>query len=175
MSTVTEAELKASATKPRVTAEGLEANIKHEYYFTGKEAIEAAGYGGVPADVGVLTFCVLVLQNGYTVHGISACANPANFNAEIGKRLAYDKAKNKIWELMGYELKSEVANAGGTFKDRVRNEHSELLNKITKLASFVGTPTFSALSSEEKTRLRQQLRIMREYELVLEQRINDMA
>lgn len=172
MSTVTEAELKASATKPRVTAEGLEANIKHEYYFNGKQAIEAAGYGGVPEDVGVMTFCVLVLQNGFTVTGQSACADPANFNKDIGERLALSDAKNKIWAFMGYELKTEVMKAGGTHKDRLNVELGEVKARHVKLEAFIGTPTFLALNEHERLRLEHQADVMAEYIAVLEARID---
>jgi hypothetical protein len=33
---------------------------------------------------GTLTICILTLQNGFTVRGESACADPANFRAELG-------------------------------------------------------------------------------------------
>ena len=39
-----------------------------------------------------LTFCVLVLRNGFTVTGESACASPENFDAEIGRRIARENA-----------------------------------------------------------------------------------
>ena len=58
--------------------------------------------------LGLLTFCVLVLRNGFTVTGESACASPANFNAEIGRRIARENAVAKVWPLMGYELKQRL-------------------------------------------------------------------
>lgn len=58
----------------------------------------------------LLTFCVLVLRNGFTVTGESACASPENFNAEIGQRIARQNAVAKIWPLMGYELKCRLSN-----------------------------------------------------------------
>ena len=58
----------------------------------------------------MLTFCVLVLRNGYTVTGESACASHENFNADIGRRIARENAVNKIWPLMGYELKNRLSN-----------------------------------------------------------------
>jgi len=58
----------------------------------------------------LLTFCVLVLRNGFTVTGESACASPENFNAEIGRQLARANAVNKIWPLMGYELRTKLAS-----------------------------------------------------------------
>lgn len=56
-----------------------------------------------------LTFCVLVLRNGFTVTGESACASPENFNAEIGRRIARENAVAKVWQLMGYELRTKLA------------------------------------------------------------------
>lgn len=58
----------------------------------------------------VLTFCVLVLKNGFTVTGESACASPENFDAEIGRKIARQNAVNKIWPLMGYELRTKLAS-----------------------------------------------------------------
>lgn len=58
----------------------------------------------------LLTFCVLVLQNGFTVTGESACASPENFDAEIGRKIARKDAVSKCWPLMGYELRSKLNN-----------------------------------------------------------------
>lgn len=60
------------------------------------------------APLGLLTFCVLVLRNGFTVTGESACASPENFDAEIGRNIARENAVQKIWPLMGYELRSKL-------------------------------------------------------------------
>lgn len=56
----------------------------------------------------VLTVCVLTLENGFTITGESACASPANYNKEIGDRIARDNAKEKIWILEGYLLKQKL-------------------------------------------------------------------
>lgn len=57
---------------------------------------------------GTLTFCILTLENGFTVTGESACADPAGFNADIGERYAYNDAKEKVWRLEGYLLKQRM-------------------------------------------------------------------
>lgn len=57
-----------------------------------------------------LTVCCLTLKNGYTVTGESACVSPENFNAEIGQRVARDKARDKIWALEGYLLKQKLCD-----------------------------------------------------------------
>ncbi len=58
-----------------------------------------------------LTFCVLTLENGFTITGESACADPTNFNAEIGQKIAYDNAFSKAWALEGYLLKERMYRA----------------------------------------------------------------
>ncbi|MDP8080238.1 Gp49 family protein [Phocoenobacter skyensis] len=56
-----------------------------------------------------LTVCVLTLQNGFEVLGQSAVADPNNYNKEIGEKIAYENAFNKIWELEGYMLKTKLS------------------------------------------------------------------
>lgn len=57
----------------------------------------------------LLTFCVLVLRNGFTVTGESACASPENFDADIGRRIARENAERKIWPLLGFRLRDELS------------------------------------------------------------------
>lgn len=110
-----EAEIQAKGkTAPRITPDDIEANVASEHYFTAAEGVygaticqgERPGLGNPP--LMLLTFCVLVLRNGFTVTGESACASPENFDAEIGRKVARANAVQKIWPLMGYELKSKL-------------------------------------------------------------------
>lgn len=109
-------------TAPRVTPDDIEANIANVYYFTAAQGAEKAARdngsyaAGSPNDgkaLGLLTFCVIVLRNGFTVTGESACASPENFNAELGRKIARKNAVEKIWPLMGYELRSKLSKEGG--------------------------------------------------------------
>ncbi len=108
-------------TAARVTPADIEANIASEHYFTGFDGAAGAAYNeaspdGVlrqfsfeaPPALSLLTFCVLVLRNGFTVIGESACASPENFDAEIGRKIARSNAVARIWPLMGYELRSKL-------------------------------------------------------------------
>jgi len=61
------------------------------------------------AALGLLTFCVLILRNGFTVTGESACVDPASFDAEIGRKVARQNAIAKMWPLMGYALKTRLS------------------------------------------------------------------
>lgn len=92
-------------TAPRVTPTDIEENIKAEYFFTAAQALSESP---IVPELTLLTFCVLVLRNGFTVTGESACASPENFDAEIGCKIARQNAINKIWPLMGYELKQKL-------------------------------------------------------------------
>lgn len=99
---------------PRVTLTDIEANIADEYFFTAQEGAWGAhpGFGEVAevhSSLGLLTFCVLVLKNGFTVTGESACVSPENFDAQMGRSIARQKAVEKIWPLMGYALRAELA------------------------------------------------------------------
>lgn len=92
----------------KITPSDIALNIVSEFYFTAGEAVEAT-YGVRKEELSVLTFCVLVLENGFTVTGESACASPANFDPVVGKTIAKQNATQKIWQLMGYELKSKLS------------------------------------------------------------------
>lgn len=81
-------------TAPRITPDHLESVIVSEQYHV---------FQGT-----TFTSCLLTLRNGFTVHGESACASPENFDAELGRKIARDNAKNKIWMLEGYALKQAL-------------------------------------------------------------------
>ena len=55
------------------------------------------------------TVCLLTLKNGFTVTGESVCADPTNFDAEIGREVAFKDARNKLWPLLGFLLKDKLA------------------------------------------------------------------
>jgi hypothetical protein len=105
-------------TAPRVTPADIEANIASEHYFTAGDGyagaaaltVEEDGVIQPPEQLDLLTFCVLILQNGFTVTGESACASPENFDAEVGRKIARTNAINKVWPLMGYALKQQLHN-----------------------------------------------------------------
>ena len=82
---------------PRLTPELIDAAVKSVQYhvFEGSQ----------------LTVCCITLQNGYTVTGESACASPENFDAEVGQKIAFQNARNKIWGLEGYLLKQRLHEA----------------------------------------------------------------
>lgn len=126
MSTDTQIEQEIQAkglTAPRITPADIEENIASEHYFRAcdggrHEASVTVTHAPVDGKLGnthpleLLTFCVLVLRNGFAVTGESACASPENFSADIGRRVARQNAISKVWPLMGYELKNRLTAKG---------------------------------------------------------------
>lgn len=58
-----------------------------------------------------LTVCALTLRNGYIVTGESAAASAQNFDQAIGRKIARENARNKIWGLEGYLLRERLSAA----------------------------------------------------------------
>jgi len=83
-------------TAPRITPMHIDGVIVNEDYhvFNGSQ----------------LTVCCLTLKNGFTVTGESACASPENFDVKIGRRIAKENARDKVWALEGYLLKQKLAD-----------------------------------------------------------------
>lgn len=109
-------------TATRITPADVEANIASEHYFTAFDGVVGAAAKvktsaplamveydeKVEPSLNLLTFCVLVLKNGFAVTGESACASPENFDAEIGRKIARENAVAKIWPLLGFSLKQKL-------------------------------------------------------------------
>lgn len=74
---------------PRVTKEAIEFRIQAVKFTRFSETV---------------TICEIMVDNGYTVRGESACVNVANYDEEIGNRFAYDNAFKQLWPLFGFLL-----------------------------------------------------------------------
>ena len=104
----TEAECAAHATAPRVSLSDIEAAIGAVFHTTGDKAIADAP---TMASLALLSICIIVMRNGFTIIGKSAPASAANFNADLGRKLAYEDAIRQIWPLMGYSLRERLTTA----------------------------------------------------------------
>ena len=51
------------------------------------------------------------LASGFTVSGRGACVDPANFDIEIGRKVAREDAENQLWQLEGYLLQNALYEA----------------------------------------------------------------
>lgn len=96
--TAIEAEIKSKGLNaPRLTPDHIDAQIVAEQYHV---------FPGT-----TLTVCALTLRNGFQVVGESAAASPANFDEAIGRKIARDNARSKIWALEGYALRNRLSAA----------------------------------------------------------------
>jgi len=117
----TEAECAEGRTAPRVSLADLEANISTLAYFTAGDAVIYLCLPEIDKlvleeddrdnrqSLDVLTICLLVTRNGFTLIGKSAPASPDNFDPVLGRKLAYEDAVRQLWPLMGYALRDKLA------------------------------------------------------------------
>jgi hypothetical protein len=82
------------STMPRITPEIIDKRIVRVKYYRFPDT--------------TVMICAIELTNGYHVVGEAACASPTNFDEAIGRRIAYDDARRKIWPLEGYVLRNEL-------------------------------------------------------------------
>ena len=57
------------------------------------------------------TIGIFTLKNGFVIVEASSCVDPANYNPEIGRSIVRERAVNKVWELEGYLLQTELHNS----------------------------------------------------------------
>lgn len=59
-----------------------------------------------------LTHCTITVKNGFEFTGESVCVDPANYNEEIGNKIAYDNAFDKMWMPYGFLLRQKMYDEG---------------------------------------------------------------
>lgn len=137
-----DAELGSAVSVPnKVTMDDIEAEIAAEYYCSGAGAFSNNYLGdGHRSALNLMTMCILILHNGAKYVGINyGPVDPAEFNAEDGRKYARQDAIGKLWEPLGFRLRDQ----------RHRDEKSkpclvkELLPALTQADATVdvaGTP-----------------------------------
>ena len=162
--------------EPRtITPADIEGYVESEHYFNAHDAVTFNAGGptvAAPEPLKLLTFCVIVLKNGFTLTGLSACADPRKYNEEIGQKVARADALNKAWPLMGYVLRSQLAGMSGLlepegYKDRARRELAELQDRIAKLRAYLA----GKVATDQREELEGQLDGMVIYESHLSRRV----
>lgn len=119
-----------------------------------------------------VTHCTLILKNGYAVTGESSCIDPTSFDVEIGKKTAYERAYNRLWGVLAYEVKQRwYEEQVLTAKERVKLELIALDEKRTKLVDFLDTLPSGKKEEYRFVLLQQQLDAMSTYALILQERL----
>lgn len=93
----------ATKTAPRITEESIKAKIAEVEYLM-PEIINDWDSDDMT------TICKVRMVNGFVFIGHSTPASKANFDAEVGKRYAYDNAFKQIWTHEGYLLRELLSN-----------------------------------------------------------------
>lgn len=156
-------------TESKVTPEQVEAAIVDETYTL------------LPN--GRTTVCQLTLidlgDSGFTVEGQAACVSKANYNEEDGRKYSRLRAIDKVWMVKGYELALELKRqrdrANETYKERLQREFGEVTQRIERLDSWIGSPSYYQLELEEQEDQKEQLVLMKTYCGVLDRRLARLA
>ena len=88
-------------TPNRVSLEFIESQIDTVSYRTGAECVQAGG-GPSEGPLAHLTVAFMVMKNGFIVIGHAAPMDPANFNVDHGRKLAYDQCIKQLWPLYAF-------------------------------------------------------------------------
>jgi len=116
------------ATAPKVYDDDVQNAIAEEHYFTAEDGVigsnfsahvkQIEGNGRSPSlfkvegmdELAHVTFCVLILKNGFRVIGVNAGPVSAEtVDAEYGRKLARHNAEEQIWPLLGFLLSDRLA------------------------------------------------------------------
>lgn len=119
--------------------------------------------------VGTLTHCYITVKSGFVFTGESACVDESSFNEEIGQKIAYENAFEKMWMCYGFWLKQKQ---GSDFLYRLENEKAELIEKLDKLANLLSNA--NVLSKTQYDLLDQQQKHMQDYLNVLDMRLDEI-
>jgi hypothetical protein len=92
--TISDRESEENAVAPRVSLPSMEQRIQTVTYIVHES---------------ILTLCILKMRNGFYVVGEAAPASPENFNAELGRKFAYENAIRQLWKLEGYALREQLS------------------------------------------------------------------
>lgn len=104
----TDAAAAAVATAPRVSLASMEDRVAEKHFIRLGDVLDT-----VNRNAQVTTLCVLIFDNGWVAQGYSAPAAPENFDAELGKKFAYEDAMRKMWPLFGFNLRERLHSEGG--------------------------------------------------------------
>lgn len=112
-------DVRSADQKNKLSEADIESKIvKEEYYTLGQKT----------------TACVLTLENGFEVTGISACVCAKNYSQEIGAPYARKKAVDLIWSAEAYLLQQDLADLEtiGKLEEKVQASSAELDKAIAE-------------------------------------------
>lgn len=96
-----------------IRPEDIEAVIADEQYFTAAQGVSGARHvihdENDRGPLARITICVLTLKNGFTAVGVNeGPVSAENFRADLGREYARKQALEKLWLVLGYQLKEAL-------------------------------------------------------------------
>jgi hypothetical protein len=101
-----------------IRPEDVEAAIADEQYFTAAQGVSGARHvihdENEQGPLARITICVLTLKNGFTAVGVNeGPVSAENFRADLGREYARKQALEKVWLVLGYQLKEKLHQVRG--------------------------------------------------------------
>jgi hypothetical protein len=106
-----------------VTEADIEASIGTEHYFTAAQGVIGARaqelfvqgfldrHYETPGPLALMTFCVIIMKNGFVCSGRSSSATAEVFTREKGRQYAREEAVKEVSSHLAFMLKNEIARA----------------------------------------------------------------
>ena len=109
---------------------------------------------------GKITHCAITTKSGFVFTGESACVDPANYDEDIGNKIAHDNAFGKMWMPYGFWLHKALAEYGYL---PTNTAQEEWLKEETSVAGGSVLPKTERLSfGDAVAALKEGLRVARE-------------
>lgn len=109
-----------------------------------QKRIKDVSYSILPGTT--VTICLLTMANGFSVMGKSACVNPHNFDAAVGRKFAYEDAVEQLWPLEGYLLAEELFHeARGDTNTLAEEQATARYTMLMDIRDLLRVPTFEEI------------------------------
>lgn len=112
--------------------------------------------------------CVITVKNGYTFQGEAGVIDPDNFNIEIGKKVAYENAFNKMWLVFGYQVQEKY------YREKVLNWKELDRIKISELDEEISKLNKICKSLDHNELLYKEFEILKAHKHILQERIDTL-
>lgn len=69
-----------------------------------------------------ITHVTVRMKNGFLLTEDSICVDPANYDEEIGKKIALSRIEDKVWLLLGYALQDKVSGTPNNISTGLKDD-----------------------------------------------------
>ncbi len=125
----------------KITVKDVEDNIQDTVFFSGADGYNGQhfrttiGFPNTPKRLELVTFCVLVLRNGFIITGQSMCANAENYDKAVGEEWACKNAMDKVIEVMTYGAMAQPKDTRAVAQKSLAKHWSKLKLSDAKKAA----------------------------------------